>query len=125
MITPSVFSVLLTGYLTFPTYGEDRPGDDSSDGTGTLEIEGRRTNHRVEERDYFFCPEAPGGGPGRRLGYQPDAGDVSPALLLEQQGRKVNQIISPDRPLVVTWGFDGSHGQSFCLEFGNGSLVRL
>jgi hypothetical protein len=54
-----------------------------------------------------------------------DAADVRPALLLEQQGRKVNEIVSPDRPLVVTWGFDSSHGKSFHLEFGNGSLVRL
>src|SRR5271156_1067949 len=59
------------------------------------------------------------------VGYQPDSADVRPALLLEQQGRKVNEIVSPDRPLVVTQGFDSSHGKSFLLEFGNGSLVRL
>jgi hypothetical protein len=46
-------------------------------------------------------------------------------LLLEQQRSEMDEIVAPDRPLVMTWGFDSSHRQSLGFERGNYGLVGL
>ena len=37
----------------------------------------------------------------------------------------MDEIVAPDRPLVMTWGFDSSHRKAFGFERGDHGLIWL